>query len=71
MAKIAKMTPIDLLTLKMVFTEPLKKTEHSFSFLKFVIFVDLERKNKFHDNHATHVIWPMSRIDVSLMKAKT
>jgi len=29
-------------------------TKHSFSFLKFIIFVDLERKNKFHGNHASH-----------------
>ena len=44
--KIAKMTPNDLLTLKMVFTEPLRKTEqNTFSFFKFIIFVDLERKN--------------------------
>jgi len=31
-AKIAKMTPNDLLTLEMIFTEPLKKTEQN-SFL--------------------------------------
>ena len=45
--KYAKMTPNDLLTLKMVFTEETAEenwTKHSFSFLKFIIFVDLEGK---------------------------
>ena len=32
-------------------------TKYSFSFLKFIIFVDLERKNEFHGNHATHTLW--------------
>ena len=45
-SKIAKMTQNDLLTLEMVFTEPLRRTKHSFSFLKFIIFVDLERKKR-------------------------
>ena len=40
--KIAKMTPNDLLTLKMVFTEPL------------IILFDLERKSEFHGNIATY-----------------
>ena len=31
-------------------------TKHSFSFLKFVIFCDLERKNEFHRNHARYMI---------------
>ena len=36
---------------KMVFTEPLKKTEqNTLSLLKFIIFVDLERINEFHGN---------------------
>ena len=48
----AKMTPDDLLTLKMVIIEPPRK--HSFSFIKFVIFDDLERKNEFHGNHANY-----------------
>ena len=49
------MTTNDLLILEMVFNEPLRKTEqNTFSFLKFIIFVDLERKNKFHGNHATY-----------------
>jgi len=44
-------TPNDRLILKMVFTEPLRKTEqkHSFIFFKFIILFDLERKNEFHD----------------------
>ena len=29
-------------------------TKHSFSFLKFIIFVDLEQKNKFHGKHANY-----------------
>jgi len=39
--KIAKMTPNDLLTLKIFFTEPPRKSEqNTLSFLKFIIFVD-------------------------------
>ena len=43
----------------MVSSEPLGNTEQNtfFSFLKFVIFVEIERKNDFEDNHATHIIW--------------
>ena len=53
--KIAKMTPNDLLTLEMVFSEPLRKTEeNTLGFLNFILFVDLERKNKFHGNHANY-----------------
>ena len=32
-------------------------TKHSFSFLKFITLVDLERKNEFHGNIATHRLW--------------
>ena len=34
---------------KMVLTEPSRNTkQNTFSFLKFVLVVDLERKNEFH-----------------------
>ena len=54
--EIAKMTTDDPLTLKMVSIEPPRKNEqkHSFSFIKFVIFGDLERRNEFHGNHASY-----------------
>ena len=50
------MTPDDLLGLTMVSSEPLGNTElfHSFSFLKFVIFVEIGRKNDFDDTHASY-----------------
>ena len=56
--KIARMTPNELLTLKMTpglhWTVEENLTKLSFSFLKFIIFVDLEQKNEFHGNHATY-----------------
>ena len=60
--KIAKMTPNDLLTLEMVLTEPPKNTKQIlFSFLKFIILVDLERKNEFHCNIATYRLYVILR----------
>ena len=58
--KIAKMTPDDLLSLTMVSSEPLGNTEQNtlLVFLKFVIFVEIERKNDFDDNHARHRLCP-------------
>ena len=51
----AKMTPNDLFTLKMVFTEPVMKIkQNTLSFLKFIIVFDLERKSEFHGNIATY-----------------
>ena len=32
-------------------------TKHSFSFLKFIIFVDLERKNEFHGSIAIYKLY--------------
>ena len=53
--EMAKMIPEDLLTLKMVLIEPPRKNEqNTFSFIKFVILGDLERKNEFHGNHANY-----------------
>ena len=49
--KIAKMTQNDLLTLTMVSSEPLRKI---FTFLKFIIFVEIERKYDFNGNNATY-----------------
>ena len=62
--KIAKMTPNDLLTLKMEphWTAEENWKKHSFSFLKFVIFGDLERKNEFHGNHATYESYSMTNL---------
>ena len=51
--KIAKMTPDDLLSLTMVSSEPLGNNT---SFLKYVIFVEIERKINFDDNHASYII---------------
>ena len=51
--KIAKMTPNDLLGLTRVSSEPLGNTEQN-TLLKFVIFVEIERKNDFDDNHASY-----------------
>ena len=50
------MTPNDLLTLEMVFTKLLRRIEQNilFVFLKFIIFVDLQRKNEVHGNIATY-----------------
>ena len=50
------MTPDDLLSLTMVSSEPLGNTEQNtlLVFLKFVIFVEIERKNDYNDNHASH-----------------
>ena len=45
--KMAKMTPDDLLTLTMVSSEPLGKTEqNTLSFIKFIIFGDKEQKKR-------------------------
>ena len=40
------MAPDDLLTL-----------QHSFNFLKFIIFVELERNNEFSRNYASHILY--------------
>ena len=50
------MTPNDLLTPQngLHWTAEENITKHSFSFLKFIILFDLERKNEFHDNIATY-----------------
>ena len=64
--KIAKMTPDDLLALKMVSSEPQGNTEHSFSFLKFVIFVGIERKNDFDGNNAIYDPWLSLRVGAAL-----
>ena len=49
------MAPDDLLSYTIVSTEPLGNTEqNTFSFLKFVIFVEIERENDFNDNHANY-----------------
>ena len=51
--KIAKMTRDGLLTLESVSSEPQRKTErNTFSFLKLIIFIEIERKNDFNGNHA-------------------
>ena len=54
--EIAKMTPNDLLTLKMILTESPRKTEQNTLLVlkKFINFDVLERKNEFHGNHANH-----------------
>ena len=50
-----EMTSGDLLTLKMVLIEPPRNIkEQSFSFPKFIIFVELERKNDFSGNLASY-----------------
>ena len=41
---------------KMVINGSNDPSDDSFSFIKFVIFDDLERKNKFHGNHASHTV---------------
>ena len=38
------MTSNDRKALKIVLAEPQRNTEHSFNFLKFSVFVELERK---------------------------
>ena len=53
--KITKMTPDDLLSLTMVLSELLGNTEqNTLSFFKFVIFVEIRRKNDFDDNLANY-----------------
>lgn len=55
-SKIAKMTQDDLLTLAMISFESYKKywIKHSFSFLKFIILVKIERKNDINGNNANY-----------------
>ena len=46
------MTSNDRKALKIVLAEPQRNTEHSFNFLKFSVFIELERKNDFSGNLA-------------------
>ena len=53
--EMAKMTPLDRLTLKKVLIElPRKNEQNTFSFKKLIVFGNLERKNEFHSNHASY-----------------
>ena len=49
----ARTTPGDLLTLIRDSSERQEITKRSFSFLKFIIFDDLEQKNEINGDHAS------------------
>ena len=54
----AKMTPNDLLALKIFLAEPRRNTEqNTFNSRKFSIFVELERKNDFSGNLADYSLY--------------
>ena len=55
--EMAKTTPNDLFTLKMILTEPPRKVNKKLYGFKKIINLDvLERKNEFHGNHASYII---------------
>ena len=55
--KMAKMTSDDLLTLKMVLTQPpINAKQNTFSCLKYIISVELEQKNDLNGNIANYSV---------------
>ena len=62
--KMAIMTPNDLWVLE-ILVEPQKNTEHSVNFLTFSVFIELERKNLFNGNIASHRLWVRDQLKLS------
>ena len=61
----AKNSLNDRKALKIVLAEPQRNTEHSFNFLKFSVFIELERKNDFSGNIASHRLWVRDQLKLS------